>query len=172
MEAGLEELLLRLGAAAEVAERVHRERLVEFAEEALRLLMKDDVRGAAERTWMVFRSLLGLLVVKRLLPVIESEVRRVAAEEGAEKARKLVEWWVKQGLLVPSTRRELDNVVDEVVKVTGDREVAEKRLLAAHLRVFYRHGPDIACIGEGTAAEMVKELVEWARRKAEQYKLL
>ncbi len=168
----LEELLTKLRAAAEVAERVHRENLLLFTEEALRLLGKGDVRDAAEKAWAAYKSLLGLLVAKKLLPVIEEEAKRIAEKKGAEKAEEYIEWWVTQGLLIPSTRQKLAEIVKRLVEITGDKEIAEKRLEAAHLHVFFYHGPDIAEISEEEAAEAVKDLIEWIKRKAKQYGLL
>ncbi len=168
----LEELLARLRAAAEVAGRVHHENLLLFTEEALRLLSKDDVRDAAEKAWAAYKSLLGLLVAKKLLPVIEEEAKRIAEKKGAEKAGEYIEWWITQGLLIPSTRQKLDTIVEKVVEATSDREIAERRAQAALLHVFFYHGPDIAEISEKTAAEIIRSLIDWVKKKAKQYGLL
>ena len=168
----LGELLARLGAAAEVAWRVHRENLLLFAEEALRLLSRGDVRDAAGKAWAAYRSLLGLLVAKRLLPRIEEEAKEIAEKKGVEKAGEYIEWWITQGLLIPSTRQKLDTIVEEVVKATGDREIAEKKREAAHLHVFFYHGPDIAEMSEKDAAEAIRSLIDWIKRKAKEYGLL
>ncbi len=170
--ASLDELLAKLKATAEVVERVHRENLKLFTEEALRLLSKGDVRDAAEKAWAAYKSLLGLLAARKLLPAIEEEAKRIAERKGVEEARKYVEWWVEQGLLIPSARHKLDSIVEEVVKVTGDREIAVKKREAAHLHVFFYHGPDIAEMSEKDAAEAVKDLIDWVKRKAKQYGLL
>jgi len=82
----LEGLLARLDAAARVAERVHRESLELFTEEALRLLSRGDVRDAAEKAWVAYKSLLGLLAARRLLPSIGEEAERIAGEKGLEEA--------------------------------------------------------------------------------------
>jgi len=167
----LEDLLARLRGAARLAERLHRENLELFTREALRLLSKGDVRDAAEKAWAAYKSLLGLLVVKRLLPEIEEEAKRIAEKKGAEKAEEYIEWWIEQGLLVPSTRQKLDKIVEEIVKATRDREIAEKKREAAHLHVFFYHGPDIAEISEKDAAEAIQGLIDWIERKTRQYKL-
>lgn len=168
----LEDLLARLRIAAEVAERVHRENLRLFTEEALRLLSRGDVRDAAEKAWAAYKSLLGLLVTKKLLPVVEEEAKRIAEEKGMVKAEEYIEWWIEQGLLIPSTRQKIAEIVKRLVETIGDKEITEKRIHAAHLHVFFYHGPDIAEISEEEAAEAVRELIEWIKRKAEQYGLL
>ncbi len=168
----LEELLARLRTAAEVAERVHRENLLLFAEEALRLLSKGDVRDAAEKAWAAYKSLLGLLIAKKLLPVIEEEAKKIAEKKGAEKAREYIEWWIEQGFLIPSTRQKLDTIVEMVAEATGDREIVAKEREAAHLHVFFYHGPDIAEMSEKRAAEAVKDIINWIKMKAKEYGLL
>jgi hypothetical protein len=170
--APLESLVEKLKAAASIAERVHRGNLELFTREALRLLSKGDVRDAAEKAWAAYKSLLGLLVVRRLLPEIEGEAERIAKEKGLEKAGEYIEWWIEQGLLIPSTGQKLAEIVKKLVEVTGDREIAEKRMLAALLHIFFYHGPDITEVSEEEAAKAVKDLVEWVRRKARQYNLL
>ncbi len=151
----LEELLARLRAAARLAERVHKESLVLLLEETVRLLSKGDVRGAAGKAWTAYRSFLGLLLVSRLLPEIEREVNRMVRERGVGKAKEYVEWWIKVGFLVSSTRQELTEIVKKLVKVTGDWEIAEKRRESVHLRVFFHYGSNIAEISEKEAAEAV-----------------
>ncbi len=168
----LEDLLTRLRAAARLAESVHRENLERFTEEALRLLSRGDVRDAAEKAWAAYKSLLGLLLVKRLLPEIEREAEKIAREKGAGKAREYIEWWIETGLLVPSTRQKLDKIVEQIVNATGDKEIAVKKREAALLHVFFYHGPDIAEISEKDAAEAIQSLIDWIKRKSKQYKLL
>ena len=168
----LEELIGRLRAAARLAERVHRENLELFTEEALRLLARGDVRDAAEKAWAAYKSLLGLLAARKLLPVIEEEARRIAEEKGAERAAKYIEWWIEQGLLVPSTRQKMAEIARKLVEVTRDREIAEKRRLAVQLHTFFYHGPEIEQLTEEEAAEAVRDLVEWVRKKAKYYELL
>ena len=168
----LEDLLTRLRAAAKLAEGVHRENLELFTGEAKRLLSKGDVRDAAEKAWAAYKSLLGLLVTRKLLPVIEEEAKRIAEKKGAEKAGEYIEWWIEQGLLIPSARQKLDKIVERIVKATGDKEIAEKRTQAALLHVFFYHGPDIAEISEKAVAETIQSLIEWIKRKTKQYGLL
>ena len=170
--AAVAELLAKLKAAAEVVERVHRENLKLFTEEALRLLSRGDVRDAAEKAWAAYKSLLGLLVAKKLLPTIEEEAKRIAERKGVEEARKYVEWWITQGLLIPSTRQRLAEIARRLAEVTGDREIAERRAQAAILHVLFYHGPEIAEVSEEEASEMIQSLVDWVKRKARQYGLL
>ncbi len=170
--ASLKDLLARLRAAARLAERVHRENLEYFTEEARRLLSKGDVRDAAEKAWAAYKSLLGLLLVKRLLPEIEKEAERIAREKGAGKAEEYIDWWVETGLLVPSTRQRQAEIVKKLVEVTEDKEIAEKRREAVQLHTFFYHGPEIEELTEEEAAEAVKELIEWIKKKAKQYGLL
>ena len=151
---------------------MHRENLERFAEKAIRLLSKGDVRDAAEKAWAAYKSLLGLLLAKRLLPEIEEEVKRIAEEKGVEKAGEHVEWWIEQGLLVPSTRQKPDKIVEQIVNATGDREIAVKKREAAHLHVFSYYGLDIAEISEKDVAEAVQSLVNWIKKKAKQYEPL
>ncbi len=168
----LEELLARLRAAARLAERLHRENLELFTEEARRLLSRGDVRDAAEKAWAAYKSLLGLILATRGLPLIEERIRRIWEREGAARAEKLLEWWSGTGLLVPSARQKLDAIVDLAVEATGDKEIAAKLHVAALLHVFFHHGPDIAVVSERRAAEAVQDLIDWVKKKAKQYKLL
>jgi len=168
----LEDLLARLRAAARLAERLHRENLERFTQEALRLLSRGDVRDAAEKAWAAYKSLLGLLLVRRLLPEIEGEAERIAGEKGAEKAREYIEWWIETGLLVPSTRQKLAEITRRLVDATGDKEIAEKRREAVLLHLYFYHGPDIAEITEEEAAETIQSLIDWIKRKIKQYGLL
>lgn len=168
----LEQLLARLRAAAEVAENMHRENLLLFTEDAMKLLAKGDVRDAAEKTWAAYKSFLGLLVAKKLLPVVEKEAVRIAEKKGLGKAEEYVEWWIKQGLLIPSTRQRIAEIVKKLVDITGDREIAEKRAEAVLLHIFFYHGPDIAEIDEEEAADITRRLIEWIRRKSREYRLL
>ena len=161
-----------LRAAGEVAGRVHRENLELFTREALRLLSRGDVRDAAEKAWAAYKSLLGLLVARRLLPEIKREAERIAREKGLGKAGEYIEWWIEQGLLIPSTRQKLAEIVKKLVEATGDKEIAQMRRLAVQLHTFFYHGPEIEELTEEEAAEAVKDLVEWVKRKAKQYGLL
>ncbi len=168
----LEDLLSKLRVAAKLAEKVHRENLEYFTEEARRLLSKGDVRDAAEKAWAAYKSLLGLILAKRGLPLIEERIKKTWEQKGAAKAEKELEWWVETGLLVPSARQKLDTIVDLAVEATGDKEIAVKKREAAHLHVFFYHGPDIAEMSEKDAAEAIQDLIDWVKKKVKQYGLL
>ena len=73
---------------------------------------------------------------------------------------------------MPSTRHKLDKIVEKIVEITSDREIAVKKREAAHLHVYLYHGPDIAEISEKDAADAIQDLINWINRKAKQYKLL
>jgi len=168
----LEGLLARLRAAAELAERLHRENLELFTREALGLLAQGDVRDAAEKAWAAYKSLLGLILATRGLPLIEEKIRKTLEQRGPARAEKELEWWIRTGLLVPSTRQKLDNIVDMAVEATGDREIAVMLHIAVLLHIFFYHGPEIAGISKKRAATTTKDLVDWVKRKASQHRLL
>jgi len=76
-----------------------------------------------------------------------------------------------QGLLAASARQKLAEIVRRLVEATGDREIAWMRRLAVQLHTFFYYGPGIVELTEEEAAEAVKDLVDWVRRKARQYGL-
>ncbi len=130
------------------------------------------MRDAAEKAWAAYKSLLGLILAKRGLPLIEERIRKTWEQKRAERAERELEWWSTTGLLVPSARQKLDTIVDLAIEATGDKEIADKLHVAALLHVFFYHGPEIAGISERRAAEAIQDLVDWVKKKAKQYGLL
>ena len=168
----LEALLDRLRAAAVLAERLHRENLQLFIDEALELLVRGDVRDAAEKAWAAYKSLLGLVLATRGLPLIEGRIRRAAEQKGAPAAQRELEWWIRTGLLVPSTRQKLEEISRLAAEALGDREVYDRLVEAVTLHLWFYHGPEIVPLAESRVAEMVRGLVGWVRAMARRYGLL
>ena len=168
----LEELLTRLRAAAKLAERLHRGNLEQFAEEALRLLERGDVRDAAEKAWAAYKSLLGLILATRGLSLIEERVRKAWEQRSPASAEKELEWWAQTGLLVPSARPKLEQIARLAAEAVGDREIYERLVEAVVLHLWFYHGPDIVPLSEEAVKERIVDLVDWARKRAKQYGLL
>ncbi len=170
-EEHLRKLLTRLEGAASFAKSMHRRRLEELYEEVQRFLSKGYIREAAEKAWMMYRSLLGLILATRGLPLIEERVRKILEQEGAEAAENEVEWWCTSGFLVPETKHRLEELAQLAAKAVNDREIYEKLTEMLVLYLWSRYGPDIVPLSEKWVGKSVLNAVVWARRKAEQHEL-
>ena len=172
MSVSLRGLLARLRMAARLAEKVSKDNLELFTEEALGLVSRGDIRDAAEKAWAAYKALLGLILATRGIRLIEERIRRTWEQRGPEKAEKELEWWIQTGFLVPSARQKLGEVARLAAEAVNDKEIYQGLAEAILLHLWFYHGPDTVPLTEEGAKERILELIDWIKKKAKQYRLL